>query len=179
MRNSTLSRVFLLVLSVSLLAACSPQSEQQPLDREAVLQSQIKNLKTPAANTLSSGQPTEEQLRILAQAGVKHIVNLRTASEQDWDEAAFVKSLGMEYHSIPVARTGGITSANAQSLSQLLERIDQPALVHCGSGNRVGALMAVSAAQSRGLDIDAAVAEGQRWGLTGLESTVREVLAAD
>jgi len=37
----------------------------------------IKNLKTPAPNYYSAGQPTAAELTALAGAGVKHVINLR------------------------------------------------------------------------------------------------------
>ncbi|MNN82154.1 hypothetical protein D3C81_1990580 [compost metagenome] len=45
-------------------------------------------------------------------------------------------------------------------------------LLHCASGNRVGALLALLA-HERGLDEEAAIAEGRAAGLGSLEPTVR------
>jgi uncharacterized protein (TIGR01244 family) len=129
---------------------------------------------------MSSGQPTEDQFRVLADSGIQHVINLRPAGEQDWDEGAFVRSLNMEYHSIPVDTADGITRDNAESLYQLLESLEgQPVIVHCASGNRVGALVALSSAEHEGLDADAAMAKGEQWGLTSprLTPVVRETLA--
>jgi hypothetical protein len=49
--------------------------------------------------------------------------------------------------------------------------------VHCGSGNRVGALAALLAAEE-GADIDEALDVGRAAGLTRLEAVVREQLEA-
>src|SRR5690606_38327465 len=54
-----------------------------------------------------------------------------------------------------------------------------PALVHCASGNRVGALAALRAAWLQGADEEAAIAEGRRWGLRSLETEVRSSLARE
>jgi hypothetical protein len=50
-------------------------------------------------------------------------------------------------------------------------------LVHCGSSNRVGALLALRAAWLKGATLEAALAAGRSAGLTGLESAVRSAIA--
>ncbi|MCB1665059.1 MAG: protein tyrosine phosphatase family protein [Pseudomonadales bacterium] len=151
---------------------------QAQVNSAAIEQADILNLRNPEASVYSSGQPTEEQLQVLAQSGVKHIISLRPSSEIDWDEAAKVKSLGMEFHNIPVSGAGDVTSENAKKLDELLASLNgQPTLVHCASSNRVGALRALSAGETGGESADAAVATGKRWGLGSLESAVRSKLA--
>jgi protein tyrosine phosphatase (PTP) superfamily phosphohydrolase (DUF442 family) len=167
----------LVVPGLLALVACSPQPT---LDSDIVGQADIVNLLAPEENIISSGQPTEEQFQVLADAGIRHVINLRTPQEMDFDEAALVESLGMEYHSIPVAVSAGINRENAQQLFELLETFaGEPIVVHCASGQRVGALVAVSARQNRGMAADAAMDEGRRWGLSSprLTPVVEQVLA--
>jgi len=159
------------------LAACNPTPE---LDNDILAQADILNLLEPEPNVMSSGQPTEEQFQLLADAGVKHVINLRTPEEMEFDEGALVRSLDMEYHSIPVAVSSGITRENAQALFDLLEDLSgQPVVIHCASGQRVGALIALSAQQNEGMDADAAMEEGARWGLSSPRITpvVRSLLS--
>lgn len=160
-----------------LLAACA---SNQSVDMAALRGADITNFRAPESGVLSSGQPTRDQLQVMAAAGVKHVVNLRTPQEEvDFDEKSAVEALGMVYHSIPVAGAGGINRDNANSLQQVLQAsAGQPVLVHCATGNRVGGLMAVNA-YSRNGDLDAAIAEGARWGMTSdrLQEAVRENLA--
>lgn len=171
---NSLSKLFALGLCALVLTACN---QDQVLDTQQIEQAEIMNLTVHEANALASGQPTEDQFRTLAENGVKHIVNLRGPDEQDWDEEALVESLGMQYHSIPVVGAEGISSENAQSLSRLLADISgEPVLVHCASANRVGALVAISAREERGMDVEAAIAEGKGWGLNQIEDRVREFL---
>jgi protein tyrosine phosphatase (PTP) superfamily phosphohydrolase (DUF442 family) len=49
---------------------------------------------------------------------------------------------------------------------------DEPVLLHCASGNRVGALIALGT-RLKGAETEAAIAKGKQWGLTGLEPIVR------
>ncbi len=168
------SRSLLTCLLLGLLAACAQTSM---LDLRAINSAEITNLNAPQVDKLASGQPTQEQLQILAASGVRHIIDLRVPGERDWDESALVRSLGMEYHSIPVSGATGVTSENAAALNSLLAQIgDEPVLMHCASGNRVGALVAVSE-RDGGASVDAAIAEGRRWGLNQMEPRVREILS--
>ncbi|TQV78776.1 hypothetical protein FKG94_12200 [Exilibacterium tricleocarpae] len=171
------NKLFILGVVLAASMGCSP-SKAPTLDTALIEQAQITNLTATDAASFTAGQPTEAQFQTLAEAGVKHIVNLRTAGELDWDEQAHVQSLGMEYHHIPVAGATGVNSDNARKLQQLLSGLDgEPVLVHCGSGNRVGALVALAEGETNGSDIEAAIAEGKRWGLTRLEPVVREKLS--
>lgn len=177
MTNSlaTTCRSALLLLSL-VFAACA---SQPGLDMAALDAAEITNFRAPESRVLSSGQPSQAQLQVMADAGVRHVINLRTPEEElDFDEQAAVEALGMRYYSIPVAGAGGVTASNAATLQSILgDANDEPVLIHCRSGNRVGGLMAVSA-HSRGQSIEAALAEGERWGMTSerLQSAVRESL---
>ncbi len=149
---------------VLLLAACVSGND---LNVAMLRDAEINNFRTPEATVISSGQPTVPQLGIAARAGVRHVINLRTEAEEvSFNESDVVGSLGMEYHSIPIAGGAGVTAENAATLAALLERLDgQPVLVHCATGNRVGALMALTA-QAEGASVNEALVEGARWGLT-------------
>jgi uncharacterized protein (TIGR01244 family) len=133
----------------------------------------------PEPGVLSAAQPSEEQLRELAEAGYRAIVNLRTDAEMTFDQRGLVESLGMEYYSIPVGAAEDVSEAGARRLDQILADVDGPALVHCASSNRVGALFAVRAALIEGASEEEALAKGRSAGLTSLEPRVREVIGAE
>ena len=176
MTYRTATTRLLFVLITFLLAACA---QTYRVDLNAITSAEIANLSAQQNLVFASGQPTQDQVAMLADAGIRHVISLRTEGELDWDESALVESMGMEFYSIPVSGRDGVTSANAQSLEQVLARLEgQPVLVHCGTSNRVGALKAVTARDS-GASIDDALAQGRRWGLTGMEPRVREVLSAN
>lgn len=166
--------ISLVVILSSLLMACggTPNTVEP-----GALTVNVKNLRQVEKNVYSSGQPTKEQLEMLKELGIKHIVNLRPAAEMDWNESELVGQLGMTYHSIPVAGGRDITHKNATLLQETLVNIgDQPVLVHCSSGNRIGSLIAVDQYMSQQKSIDAAIDEGKRWGLTRNENPVRAIL---
>lgn len=174
----TLARFLAASILLGTVLGCA-QPKIAPVNMVDVSQAQILNLSPTEANVFSSGQPTKEQIQILANAGIKHIINLRPASEQDWDEGTYVRSLKMQYHAIPVSGIEGVTSENAKALDQLLKTLGtEPVLAHCSSGNRVGALKALAEHEINGRDIEAAIVEGRRWGLKQLEPAVREKMEA-
>lgn len=138
----------------------------------------IPNSKRLFPGILSGGQPSAAQLTEAAQKGYKTVINLRPASEQsNFDEAQYVKALGLHYINIPVTGADDLTSANSQALHQALSNANNyPVLLHCASGNRVGALFALDARRRAQLPADKALEIGKQAGLTHLEETVRTLL---
>jgi len=129
--------------------------------------------------TYSAGQPTESELCALARDGVRTVINLRHPSEAiEFDEAAVVAASGMHYVTLPIAGAQDLTAATVTGFSRALEqaRVLGPVLVHCGSANRVGALIALEQAWVKGLRPDVALAVGRAGGLAGLEPAVIELL---
>lgn len=170
-------KLFLPVLYLSLAVDCLADAARPADLSNAGIE--LSNARYPQANVITGGQPSPEQIRAMQAAGIKHVINLRTPGEMDWDEKALVTSLGMQYHSIPVAGASGINADNAKALHDLMQSIgDEPLALHCASGNRVGALVALDAA-AKGDSVDAAIAEGKKWGMTRLEDLVREKLNID
>lgn len=133
----------------------------------------------PATGDVSAGQPSREQLDRLAGEGYVAIIDLRGEGEsRGYDEPAAAAEAGLEYTPLPIASADDINVDNARRLGQLLDRYDGPVVVHCGSGNRVGALVALLEAD-RGADDAEAIEAGRTAGLTRLEDVVRERLETD
>ena len=83
----------------------------------------------------------------------------------------------MEYVSLPISGAGDVTADNARKLHQLLQQEDdEPVFLHCASGNRVGALLAIAAHQIEGKPVDESLTLGRSAGLGSLEAKVRSVL---
>jgi uncharacterized protein (TIGR01244 family) len=156
------------------------QQEVQEAPQEPVpsIEIPIRNARTPLEGVLTGGQVTEADLTAAAQAGYRTVVNLRTLGEEGaWDETEFVEGLGMRFLHIPVAGAAGLTEDNVQALAEVIEdEANHPLLIHCGSGNRVGALFALKAFQLDGKSAEEALAIGLEAGLTRLEPAVRERL---
>ncbi|MFC5577936.1 hypothetical protein ACFPOA_07935 [Lysobacter niabensis] len=65
-----------------------------------------------------------------------------------------------------------------QAFDAMLREAKRPVLVHCASGNRVGAIVALRAAWMEGRSTEDAIAIGKTWGLKGLEGEVRRRIEA-
>jgi uncharacterized protein (TIGR01244 family) len=143
----------------------------------------MKNVPIPSLRRLSgeiwiSGQPDAGQLAAARDAGLRTVVSLCPAGECGWDEKSVAGSLGLEYATVPVGAACDLTPAAAHQLHELLESCAKPVLVHCGSGNRVGALFALKAFHVHGHAPEDALAHGRAAGLTGLENAVRALLTS-
>lgn len=141
--------------------------------------SAVPGIRQPKPGLYTAGQPESAQWRGVADAGVTTVIDLRPDAETEGrDERAEVDAAGMRYVNIPVAGAGDINDANADALAQALRDADGPVLVHCASGNRVGALLAIGAARA-GMPVEEAIAYGRSAGLgSGAEAVVRKQLAA-
>lgn len=125
----------------------------------------------------SAGQPDAEALQVFADSGYATVIDLRGESESRGldDEASLVEELGMSYVALPVSGSAAVNFENASRLDELIKASEGPVLVHCGSGNRVGALLALRASAA-GADDAEALKIGKDAGLTSLESVVKDVL---
>ena len=131
----------------------------------------------PVDGITSSGQPDETSLKVFADSGYAVVIDMRGPDENRGmdDFVAAVEATGMDYVAFPVVGTGAISFDTAEKLDELLQGIDGPVLMHCGSGNRVGAVLALRESLN-GVDDNAAIAYGKDAGMTRLEPLVREVL---
>lgn len=141
---------------------------------------EIPNARQPKPGLLVGGQPTPEQLAEAAEAGYVTVVNLRPPGEQnEWDEAAKAAELGLRYVNLPIAGADDLNAENAQRLAEVVEDdAAHPIMVHCASGNRVGALFALKAHFLDGEEVESALQTGRDAGMTSLEKAVAEHLAA-
>jgi len=132
----------------------------------------------PDTDLLTGGQPTPEALESAREAGYRTVINLRGPGEAiGYDEESVVTGLGMRYVCIPITGPGDLHDETAEKLDDVLsDPAARPALIHCGSGNRVGALLALHACRKAGADPEEAIAYGRKAGLSSQE--LEEVLRA-
>jgi uncharacterized protein (TIGR01244 family) len=176
---NTLGRLILIVLFF-VASACADDSGVAPgptlkVDLDAVV---ATGEVQPIGGISTSGQPDAEALAVFADQGYVAVIDLRTAGEdRGFDEPAVVESLGMDYVSMPIGRQD-ITFDNGRKLGLLLDGYDGPVLVHCASGNRVGALLTLMLVDD-GVDQELALETGKAAGMTSLEDAVVELLDED
>jgi uncharacterized protein (TIGR01244 family) len=96
----------------------------------------------PLPGIATAGQPTEQDLARVAEAGYKTVVDVRPLTEpRGFDEPAAVELHGMEYVNIPVVGAPIADHQFDRFRAVLADPAKRPVLVHCRSANRVGALM--------------------------------------
>ncbi len=130
----------------------------------------------PVDGISAAGQPDRAAFEVFANSGYTTVIDLRGEQEnRGLDEPAVVKSLGMKYVLLPITGPEAISFENAAKLDQLIKGAEGPVLVHCGSSNRVGALLALRK-RLEGADAEVALSYGLEGGLSGLEGTVQSLL---
>lgn len=114
-----------------------------PLDLSKRSLDGIFNFFPISESIITSGQPTEVQLRLVRDAGYQNVINLAPHEAENAlvDEAGTLASLGVEYTHIPVdfARP---TEEDFGRFCEAMERIGAaPVLVHCAANMRVSAFL--------------------------------------
>lgn len=105
----------------------------------------IRNFLAVSEALVTGGQPTEEQLHQIAQAGYEVVINLGLLDPRYClpDEASLAQSLQLEYHHIPV----DFQAPTQQNLNRFYEVMEASAgkkvFVHCAANYRVSSFIAL------------------------------------
>lgn len=93
----------------------------------------------------SSGMPKPEQLRSMAEAGVKVVINLATPTSEGAipNESELVNGLGMEYVNIPVDWKNPTHEDLDNFLNAMDQHKDEHVLVHCQANYRASGFVAL------------------------------------
>ena len=131
----------------------------------------------PRPGLHTGGQPTPEQLDALAAQDVRTVIDLRPDSEDHgYDEARAAEQRKLRYVQLPITGPQDLTPANAAALKRLLDDSNGGVLLHCASGNRAGALLALMAAQEEHLPPAQALELGKEAGMKSLTPIIAEKL---
>ena len=114
----------------------------------------IRNFRRLDGRVATAGQPSESQLRDIAEAGFRSVINLalKTSPGALPDEGERVMALGLDYVHIPVDFTAPTTSDYAQFATAMQAREGQTVFVHCIANYRVSAFMAIYRVKRLGWD---------------------------
>ena len=91
----------------------------------------------------TAGQPTQEQFRMVREAGFEAVINLAlpTSDNALANEGSVVTGLGMSYVHIPVDFKAP-TSQDFRAFCRVMEAFDErPVFVHCAANKRVSAFV--------------------------------------
>src|SRR5258706_10906895 len=91
----------------------------------------------------SSGMPTAEQMKSVAEAGVQVVINLAPHDVQHAlpDESEIVKSLGMEYINIPVIWREPDAASLTWFMNDMDSHNEKKIHVHCEANYRASAFI--------------------------------------
>ncbi|WP_413520900.1 serine/threonine protein phosphatase [Psychrobacter glacincola] len=131
----------------------------------------------PDDNTIVCGALDEEKVAALAAAGVELVFNLQPDDELSFDEKAAVEHAGMHYEQLPISGAADLKQLKILAFDNILRQYHGKKIaMHCGSGNRAGAAIALRAGWLRGRKMDTAMERGRSHGLTKLEEEVHNRL---
>ncbi len=129
-----------------------------------------------------SAQPGEAALREFADMGGATVINLRIDSEMEtyvgYDEPWLARDLGMRYVHVPV-RPSTLSEREVDRVSAALAKSEGPVLMHCASGTRAAALLAMDLATRGGMPLGEAIHVSAPLGMAGngrMIDAVRRVL---
>ncbi|MFN0057624.1 MAG: beta-lactamase hydrolase domain-containing protein [Planctomycetota bacterium] len=124
-----------------------------------------------------ASQPAAADFEQAAANGIRTILNLREDGEvTEFDEPALIAKLRMNYVSLPFKGPGALSDEILDRARALLrDREKRPILIHCSSGNRVGAIWFAHRSLDAGLSWEAALEEARTVGLKtpALEARVK------
>ena len=139
----------------------------------------ISHASFPAPGVMSAGQPTGEQVQLLAEEGYKTIVDLRAPEEpRGFDEPEAARQNGLAYVNVPV--TPAFDQTAIDRFLETMKKVEHPVIIHCATANRVGALWYAWLVLDQGLPPAAALAKARAAGLQNPELTAKiEKLVAE
>ena len=128
----------------------------------------ILNASFPETGILAAGQPTGEQLQLLAEDGYKTVIDLRPDAEpRGYDEVEAAKANGLAYVNVPITGAALDKAAIDRFIAEL-DKAQRPVIIHCATSNRVGALY-YAWLREKGTPREKALAQGKAAGLKSPE----------
>jgi uncharacterized protein (TIGR01244 family) len=149
----------LLVFTLTVSAAAQVTKQERP---------GIVNFSRVDAVVACGGATETSALDGLAKDGFKSVINLRMASEANANielNAAHARSLRLNYIHIPFNAAQPDPKVLDDFLAAIANKANQPAYVHCGSANRVGAVWLAKRVLQDGWTIEKATEEAKLIGL--------------
>src|SRR5215813_9502404 len=129
----------------------------------------ITNLARLETTVACAGAVTPSAVSEIKKMGFVSIINLRQPTEQGADidaEAAAAKTAGINFFNIPFNNAAPDNAVVDRFLQTISQPGNQPAFIHCASGNRAAAMWYVKRVMVDKWDMDRAGAEAAGLGLT-------------
>ena len=183
MNKSSVAAVFVLAILAAGAAACGGGGEAPAAGEVApggASQAPAQDAAPPAeegpegvvnytrvdATVACAGATPPEAMAEIRARGFASIINFRTTGERgatvDAGQAA-AEAAGLRYHHIPFREPSAEVAETF--LATIGDPANQPAFIHCGSANRVGAMWLIKRVKQDGWNVDDALAEAETIGL--------------
>jgi len=141
------------------------------------LQAQVKKSTVPGVTNFAqvettvacAGAATPESLAGIKKMGFASVVNLRLASEPNANieaEEAAAKAADIRFLHIPFNSGSPDPAVADQFLKAIAQAENQPAFIHCASGNRAAAMWMIKRVLIDNWEKDRALEEAAQLGLT-------------
>jgi uncharacterized protein (TIGR01244 family) len=129
----------------------------------------ITNFARVETTVACAGATTPAALTEVKRMGYASVINLRQATEQGADietEAAAAKAAGLNFVHLPFNAAAPDPTLVERFLKAVNDRNNQPAFIHCASGNRAAALWMIKRVEVDKWPVDRASEEAAALGLT-------------
>jgi uncharacterized protein (TIGR01244 family) len=129
----------------------------------------ITNLARVETTVACAGNVTNSAVAEIKKMGFASIINLRLPTEQGADiegETAAAKTAGIKFFSIPFNNAVMDPAVVDQFLQTITQPGNQPAFIHCASGNRAAGMWLVKRVLVDKWDVEKASTEAASLGLT-------------
>ena len=128
--------------------------------------SNIENFFRVNRQFCTGGQPSVQNLQKMKAEGVRSVINLRQASEYNFEEeAATAKKLGLRYFHIPVDKSNLKDEQAEEFLKVTGDPENRPFFIHCATAGRVGAFWMIRRALVDNWKVDDAESEAHKIGM--------------
>jgi uncharacterized protein (TIGR01244 family) len=128
----------------------------------------VRNFSRVDATVGCAGATDPSAMAALRKEGFVSVINLRQAEEEGADvpgSRAAAQSAGLKYIHLPFDAASPDSKVVESFLAAVADKTNQPAFIHCGSANRVGAVWMIKRALQDGWPIEKARAEAEAIGL--------------
>jgi uncharacterized protein (TIGR01244 family) len=155
------------ILSAAFIAVLLFSAAQAQVTKDTV--PGITNLSRVETTVACAGAVTPSAVSEIKKMGFVSIINLRQPTEQGADidaEAAAAKTAGINFYNIPFNNAAPDPAVVDRFLQTITKAGNQPAFIHCASGNRAAAMWFVKRVLVDKWDLDKAGTEAAGLGLS-------------
>ena len=152
---------------VMVAAIAIPLAAQIQVTKESV--TGVTNLAHSPNTVACAGAVTPAAVAEIKKMGYKSIINLRQASEAGADiegSTAAAKAAGIAYIHLPFNAASPDPTLVERFIKAVTDSANQPAFIHCASGNRAATLWLIKRVQVDKWDVNRAVAEAEALGMS-------------